>query len=115
MSRAQKRKRSIAVDRYRVTDSGNDFNAVHAREAAVSSCGYVLQSHRSPQKGRNTWTLSGSPDLPLDNTTFALEESGEIFDQQLGTDVFETVHQIPAPKAKKKSIRSEISVSRFSS
>jgi hypothetical protein len=107
-TRPSKRQRTYH-DRVELAD---DFEIVHARETYLKRNGRVaVETPRSPQKGRTTWTV-GESWAPEDSLEFALDPHGDWYDEQLDAPVTETIEVRLQPiqsKAKKK--KSKISVS----
>ncbi|KAG6822028.1 hypothetical protein H0H92_015595, partial [Tricholoma furcatifolium] len=69
----------------------DDFEVIHSRQAAtirVSNSSRVVETPRSPQRGRTTWNL-GSNWAPDDDTELALDPDGELYDLAMESQVLE--------------------------
>ncbi|KAL0572890.1 hypothetical protein V5O48_009059 [Marasmius crinis-equi] len=97
------RKSSLA---FRVEDG--DWDIVHSRQESLSKHkGKVIASQRSPMKGRTPWQRQAPWDPQNDDPTFALDENGQLYEEELGCDPFDAPSAEEAPrKTKKRSRRS---------
>jgi hypothetical protein len=106
-TRPSKRQRTYH-DRVELAD---DFEIVHARETYLKRNGRVaVETPRSPQKGRTTWTV-GESWAPEDSLEFALDPHGDWYDEQLDAPVTETIEVRLQPIRSKAKKKSKISVS----
>lgn len=114
-SRAEKRAYTIHIQRSTTKTSvpiANNFNVIHTSEGRVRNVGGVISSvreNRSSQVVRGAWEQLKNWDFPDDNK-FALDEDGTLYDQAVEAEVMDEPLAQPPP-AKKKTNRSQVSVS----
>lgn len=112
--RPSKRLRTATYhDRVDLTD---DFEVVHARETVLRQHTRLpVDTPRSPQKGRTTWT-HGNSWVPEDSFEFALDPDGDWYDEQVEQPILETtsIPAEPPSKIKKRKKKSKVSVRKFS-
>lgn len=90
----------------------HDFEVISARETTTTVRGIPLETPRSPQKGRTTWTI-GNSWTPQDSADYGLDPSSEWFDAEVEGSVTD-IRPPPGPiKDKKKRKKSRVSVSLF--
>lgn len=113
-SRALKRRRTEGTKAYHDRiELPDDFEVVHSRETLVRQrTGLPVDTPRSPQKGRTTWT-SGDSWAPEENLEFALDPDGEWYDEQVEAPVAEAIKVRPKLKTKKSKVSVSPSVYPF--
>ncbi|KAF8057953.1 hypothetical protein FPV67DRAFT_1676638 [Lyophyllum atratum] len=88
----------------------DDFEVIHTREAQpirVGNSSRVIESQRSPQRGRTSWSV-GSHWMPEDNTELALDPNGDWYDEALDAPVME---ERPSPQVQPKKKKKHTKVS----
>lgn len=112
--RGKKRSRADANGSYhdRVVDT-NDFEVVHSRELRLNPRGRYVETPRSPQKGRTSWTV-GSTWAPVDDTQLGLDPSGDWCDEEYEKEVTEEPRPTTAKKPKKQKSRVSVCFPSFS-
>jgi len=89
-----------------------DHGLIHHQEGGLNSSSLPTITPPSPQKIRTAWTI-GETWLE-DDETYALDESGVLYEEELNKEGWEFVHEaVPGTKKRKRTRnpRSEISVS----
>ncbi|KAF9472049.1 hypothetical protein BDN70DRAFT_819206, partial [Pholiota conissans] len=87
----------------------DDIEVVHSRSSGLGVRNLAIETPRSPQKGRTTWAV-GSTWAPEDDEDLALDENGQLFDQEMQAEVFESAAS-RVEDLRKKRTRSKASVS----
>jgi len=116
-SRPSKRRRPDGGAYHDAIPFQDDIHVVHAREGRLRRVGrdmvWTAPAERSPQHTSDpTWTTATSWE-PLDDPEFALDPSGEWYDDVVSGEVMEGNDDIPMaalPKRQKKK-KSKVSVS----
>lgn len=60
----------------------DDFEVVQARTSSVTGRGQLVDSPRSPLKGRTTWTI-GDSWAPEDDDSFDLDPNSDLYDEEV--------------------------------
>ncbi|KAF8069293.1 hypothetical protein FPV67DRAFT_1415377 [Lyophyllum atratum] len=87
----------------------DDFEIIHSRDAQsrrVGNSSRVVESQRSPQRGRTSW-LVGSRWEPEDDMELALDPNGDWYDEALDAPVMEDPPTHKVQPKKKKHARSQ--------
>ncbi len=106
--RNKRPKTSHYFDRIPLED---DLEVIHARSSHLSSRNEPIDLSRSPLKGVTTWKV-GNSWAPDDDEELALDETDELYNEEVGADIFDsrpTKVRAARPKRKRR-IRSRISV-----
>lgn len=112
--RAAKRQRLGAGGSYRDrAPLGHDIEVVHSREAHLTTQrGFAVETPRSPQRGRTTWSI-GDSWAPLDDYEIGLDPNGEWHDEEFARDgigAHPAPSEGPPSQQKAKRARSRVSV-----
>lgn len=89
-----------------------DFEVINARETSTTVRGLPLETPRSPQKGRTTWTV-GNSWAPQDSTEYGLDPSSDWFDVEVEGSVTEVRPPPVGKKDKSRGKKSRVSVSYY--
>ncbi|KAF9471312.1 hypothetical protein BDN70DRAFT_909386 [Pholiota conissans] len=94
-------------DRISIED---DIEVVHSRTHGLTSWNAPSVAPRSPLRGRTTWTV-GKAWAPEDDAELALDSSGDLFNEEVHVDVFDSrpSREQDTNSAKKKRVRSQAS------
>ena len=84
----------------------DDFEVIHHRESGLDIRNHVVETPRSPQKGR-TALPEGDSWEPMDDVKIGLDPGSEWFDIQVEVDI---ISEFQSPEKKKRK-RSKVSVS----
>lgn len=99
---------NIQHDRIGLND---DFEVVQARTASVTGRGHIVDSAKSPLKGRTTWTV-GDSWAPEDDSEFDLDPDSEGYDEEVETGLQRALPpEGPQEEPLKKKRRTQASVS----
>ncbi|KAL0565320.1 hypothetical protein V5O48_016705 [Marasmius crinis-equi] len=88
-------------------DDHGDFETVHSRTETLSKVkGQIVKTKRSPMKGRTPWERKQPWDPKNDDPSFALDDDGALYDEELARDPFDLPMAIQVLGKKKRSRRS---------
>lgn len=109
-ARPSKRKRAYGTSYHDAVPLDDDYNQIQAREGRLRRVGSGFRTapeQRSSLVANLTWDTMSSW-TPPDDTEYALDLNGDLFDELLEANVMESTSPLPQPKKKK---RSKVSVS----